>query len=166
MMKMKMKMKSNKLKFTGFIIWDYLAARELGFPSCLSLGDFALPFFDVALHLPLLHHSVLDVRIECFLQLLHELVDYGFDSQRHVSVSEQKTKLLWARFSNPKLELQAFSAHLPRPWSMIWDLRFNNEETSFFQVRAFPATQREREEKMMRACLCNCKAFGFWLWKE
>lgn len=61
-----------------------LATRELGLPSSLALGDFAFSLFDVALHLSLLHDSVLNVRLQSFLQLLHEPIHHRFYPQRHL----------------------------------------------------------------------------------
>lgn len=61
-----------------------LAARELSFPSSFALGDFAFALFDVALHLSLLHDSILDIGIQSFFELLDELVHHNFDSQRHL----------------------------------------------------------------------------------
>lgn len=70
-------------------ILDYLAARELGFPGGLALGNLALSLLDVALHLPLLHDAILDVSIKCLLELLNELVDNGLYTQRHLPEIEQ-----------------------------------------------------------------------------
>lgn len=65
------------------IITD-LAAGELGLPGGLPLGDLALPLLDVALHLPLLHDAILDVRVQRLLQLLHEPVHHRLDPHRHL----------------------------------------------------------------------------------
>ncbi|KAM1408938.1 hypothetical protein ACFX2I_009394 [Malus domestica] len=62
----------------------FFTAREFCLPSSFALSDLAFPLFDVALHLSLLHDSILDIGIQSFLELLDKLVHHQFDSQRHL----------------------------------------------------------------------------------